>query len=55
MIEHELHKYKVPNTIQFPSSHLSQLGNARVKIIQFKSDFLRKPADLVLGFYEIGS
>ena len=21
----------------------------------FKSDFLRKPADLVLGFYEIGS
>ena len=22
---------------------------------RFKSDFLRKPADLVLGFYEIGS
>ena len=27
----------------------------KVRCEDIKSDFLRKPADLVLGFYEIGS
>ena len=34
---------------------LSEYCHVFNNVQSFKSDFLRKPADLVLGFYEIGS
>ena len=38
--------------MQCPTLRLSLSSVGKIVI---KSDFLRKPADLVLGFYEIGS